>query len=107
MIATTFTPQGSSQEVRHGTATQGQLRKIVGFHLDENLDWVAELECGHQQHVRIIRRGLTAIGSQQQKVDGHTSVMSCDVWRVGESIDNALTGRMLYSYPGRKLASYR
>ena len=31
---------------------QGQLRKIVGFHLDGNLDWVAELECGHQQHVR-------------------------------------------------------
>jgi hypothetical protein len=30
----------------------GTLRKIVGFHLDENLDWVAELECGHQQHVR-------------------------------------------------------
>ena len=30
----------------------GTLRRIVGFHLDENLDWVAELECGHQQHVR-------------------------------------------------------
>jgi hypothetical protein len=28
------------------------MRKIVDFHLDENLDWVAELECGHQQHVR-------------------------------------------------------
>ena len=28
------------------------LRKIVDFHLDENLNWVAELECGHQQHVR-------------------------------------------------------
>jgi hypothetical protein len=28
------------------------LRKIVDFHLDENDDWVAELECGHQQHVR-------------------------------------------------------
>jgi hypothetical protein len=27
-------------------------RKIVGFHLDERKDWVAELECGHQQHVR-------------------------------------------------------
>ena len=25
----------------------GTLRKIVDFHLDENLDWVAELECGH------------------------------------------------------------
>jgi hypothetical protein len=48
----------------------------------------------------IIRRGLTTIGSQQQKVDGHTSAMSCDVWRVGESIDNALTGRMVYCYRG-------
>jgi hypothetical protein len=27
-------------------------RKIIGFHQDEHLDWVAELECGHQQHVR-------------------------------------------------------
>ncbi|MGB2671486.1 MAG: DUF3565 domain-containing protein [Candidatus Acidiferrum sp.] len=27
-------------------------RKIVGFHQDELKDWVAELECGHQQHVR-------------------------------------------------------
>ena len=27
-------------------------RKIVDFHLDERLDWVADLECGHQQHVR-------------------------------------------------------
>jgi hypothetical protein len=31
---------------------QGKLRKIVGFHVDERLDWVAELECGHQRHVR-------------------------------------------------------
>ena len=27
-------------------------RAIVGFHQDEKGDWVAELECGHQQHVR-------------------------------------------------------
>ena len=32
--------------------SQGTMRKIVDFHLDENLDWVAELECGHEQHVR-------------------------------------------------------
>lgn len=25
---------------------------IVGYHLDENADWVAELACGHFQHVR-------------------------------------------------------
>jgi hypothetical protein len=25
---------------------------IIGFHLDEEQHWVAELACGHQQHVR-------------------------------------------------------
>lgn len=25
---------------------------IVGFHLDDDNDWVAELGCGHFQHVR-------------------------------------------------------
>ena len=27
-------------------------RPIIGFHLDEHDDWVAELSCGHGQHVR-------------------------------------------------------
>lgn len=27
-------------------------RKIVAFRQDEHGDWVAELECGHNQHVR-------------------------------------------------------
>jgi hypothetical protein len=27
-------------------------RKIVAFHQDENHDWIADLECGHTQHVR-------------------------------------------------------
>jgi hypothetical protein len=27
-------------------------RSITGFHQDDADDWVAELECGHQQHVR-------------------------------------------------------
>jgi Protein of unknown function (DUF3565) len=30
----------------------GTPRKIVDYHLDECFDWVADLECGHQQHVR-------------------------------------------------------
>ena len=29
-------------------------RRIVGFHEDEEGHWVAELECGHGQHVRHI-----------------------------------------------------
>ena len=27
-------------------------QKIVGFHQDEENHWVADLECGHKQHVR-------------------------------------------------------
>lgn len=27
-------------------------QRIVGFHEDTAGDWVAELECGHEQHVR-------------------------------------------------------
>ena len=27
-------------------------RPIVGFHIDETGDWVAELDCGHHRHVR-------------------------------------------------------
>ena len=28
------------------------LRKIIDFHMDDRRDWVAQLECGHQQLVR-------------------------------------------------------
>jgi len=27
-------------------------RRIIGFHTDDEGHWVAELECGHTQHVR-------------------------------------------------------
>jgi hypothetical protein len=33
-----------------GTTTMQ--RRIVGFHRDAEAHWVAELECGHGQHVR-------------------------------------------------------
>lgn len=29
-----------------------QAQAIVGYHLDEEQHWVAELACGHNQHVR-------------------------------------------------------
>ena len=35
-----------------GARSVGVPRKIVDFHIDEKGDWVAELDCGHQQHVR-------------------------------------------------------
>jgi Protein of unknown function (DUF3565) len=27
-------------------------RRIISFHQDDALDWVADLDCGHKQHVR-------------------------------------------------------
>jgi hypothetical protein len=35
--------------MRSGGAVE---RRITGFHQDDVGDWVAELECGHQQHMR-------------------------------------------------------
>jgi hypothetical protein len=46
-------------------------QKIVGFHQDDEGHWVAELACGHSQHVRhdppLVSRPwvLTAAGRQQ------------------------------------------
>ena len=31
---------------------EGALRRITGFHQDDEQHWVAQLECGHHQHVR-------------------------------------------------------
>jgi len=28
------------------------IRRIAGFHQDEEAHWVADLDCGHTQHVR-------------------------------------------------------
>jgi hypothetical protein len=33
-------------------SAEGLLRRIIGFHRDDLGDWVADLECGHGQHVR-------------------------------------------------------
>jgi hypothetical protein len=100
MMTATFTPYGSSQEVRPWNrndsvkVNHGKLLVFIWMRI-----WIGllSLSAGISSTSDIIRRGLTAIGSQQQKVGGHTSAMSCDVWSVGESIDNALTGRMVYS----------
>ncbi|HEX5385516.1 MAG TPA: DUF3565 domain-containing protein [Gemmatimonadales bacterium] len=35
-----------------GGAARGQPRRIVGFHRDDEGQWVADLECGHTQHMR-------------------------------------------------------
>jgi hypothetical protein len=37
-------------EIQTGRHTLKQ--QIIDFHRDDDKDWVADLECGHQQHVR-------------------------------------------------------
>ncbi|MGI9331380.1 MAG: DUF3565 domain-containing protein [Gammaproteobacteria bacterium] len=50
-------------------------RAITGFHRDEAGDWVAELTCGHFQHVRHdppwINRPWVTTGPGRQEKLGH------------------------------------
>jgi len=44
---------GRAPEVRlKPDATSAPKRAIVGFHQDDEGHWVADLECGHSQHMR-------------------------------------------------------
>jgi hypothetical protein len=43
-------------------------RKIVGFHRDDLGDWVADLECGHAQHLRHNPPGPAVPGSSHPRV---------------------------------------
>jgi Protein of unknown function (DUF3565) len=61
----------------------GVRRKIVGFHLDERKDWVAELECGHQQHVRHnppwMNRDWVMTGEGREEHLGHQLIcLACE-----------------------------
>lgn len=58
-------------------------RAITGFHKDEKGDWVAELECGHQQHVRHnppwqIREWVTTEAGRKRKIGHFLLCKECD-----------------------------
>ncbi|WP_351123861.1 DUF3565 domain-containing protein [Shewanella sp. T24-MNA-CIBAN-0130] len=66
-------------------------QKIIGYHLDEEHHWVAELDCGHFQHVRhnppwTVRLWVTTVASRQQKLDMVLSCKKCDVAAPPDSI---------------------
>lgn len=61
-------------------------RKITGFHQDEEDDWVAELECGHHQHVRhnppwTERPWVTNSEGRSQFIGYELECKECDVKR--------------------------
>lgn len=51
-MALTSTAWGISPTKVPDAAAERVDRRITGFHQDDLGDWVAELECGHQQHMR-------------------------------------------------------
>ena len=58
-------------------------RSIVGFHLDDERHWVAELECGHEQHVRhdppwINRPWVTTSEGRAQMLGQRLPCAKCD-----------------------------
>ncbi len=62
-------------------------RRIIGFHQDEMLDWVADLDCGHRQHVRHnppwMNRPWVVTAGGREKFIG--SILNCKVCDEKES----------------------
>jgi steroid delta-isomerase-like uncharacterized protein len=58
-------------------------RRIIGFHQDEFGDWVAELECNHNQHVRHqppfqMRPWVITEPGRQQQLGAELECRKCD-----------------------------
>lgn len=57
-------------------------RAITGFHQDDEGHWVAELECGHQQHVRHdppwqVRPWVLEETQREARIGSHLSCRRC------------------------------
>jgi hypothetical protein len=64
-------------------------RKIIGYYRDEQGDWVAELDCGHGQHVRhqppfINRPWVTTASGRREKLGMVLNCVKCDHPEQGE-----------------------
>ena len=56
---------------------------IIGYHLDEENDWVAQLQCGHSQHVRhnppwMNREWVITEAGRQSKIGEKLECLKCD-----------------------------
>ncbi|MBV8973650.1 MAG: DUF3565 domain-containing protein [Sinobacteraceae bacterium] len=59
-------------------------RRITGYHQDDEGHWVAELECGHQQHVRhnppwVNRPWVTTAEGRRGALGAVLDCKQCDV----------------------------
>lgn len=56
---------------------------IIGYHRDEDEDWVAELACGHNQHVRHdppwqLRTWVTTAEGRKSRLGNKLNCKKCD-----------------------------
>lgn len=65
-------------------------QSIVGYHRDEEDHWVAELACGHNQHVRhrppLVSRPWVVTPAGRDGMLGHQ--LECKKCDRGEPVDN-------------------
>jgi hypothetical protein len=58
-------------------------RAIIGFHRDEENHWVADLECGHGQHVRhdppwMVREWVTTEEGRRSRLGSELDCKRCE-----------------------------
>jgi hypothetical protein len=58
-------------------------QSITGFHQDEAQHWVADLACGHTQHVRhdppwMVREWVTTEGGRKSRIGTLLQCKKCD-----------------------------
>ena len=61
-------------------------RAIIGFHRDEENHWVADLECGHGQHVRhdppwTVRDWVTTEEGRESRLGTELECKRCDEYQ--------------------------
>lgn len=64
-------------------------RRITSFHQDAGQDWVAELECGHEQHVRHdppwqTRAWVVSVEGREFRLGDELNCLLCDADTVRE-----------------------
>lgn len=67
----------------NGSVKPAMLRTITGYHRDEELHWVAQLDCGHHQHVRhnppwVSRPWVTTPRGRESMIGTQLECRKCD-----------------------------
>ena len=79
---------------RGNGSLRGMRRRITGYHRDDENHWVAELDCGHNQHVRhnppwVSRPWVTTEEGREGMLGTELECLKCDR---GEPPDRPVPG---------------